>query len=319
MRIGLLNNLQAGSSRDRVSALLSLLSAYPDVLHVETDDVGAVPEALADLASQEVDLLVVNGGDGTLQLTLTEILEQRAFDGRIPRIAALRGGRTNMTALDIGSRRNSLEALRGLIEAARAGELDARLQPRHVLRIQYGSGENVRNGMFLGLGLIPRAIDFIHSTFPPGKTRGVSGSTLVTAGLIGRTLLGRNNGIVAPDKMQIIVDGEPLEGGEFGLVMASSLHRLFAGMRPFWGKEEGGVQFTTIRSDARPRLGAVPGILRGRPKAWVTRERGVSSVNARRVEVQLDCGLTIDGEQIAPEIGRIVSITADSIVRFVRS
>jgi hypothetical protein len=319
LQIGLLNNLRAGSSRDQVSRLLALLSAYPDVLHVETDDVAALPDALADLARREVDLLVVNGGDGTLQHALTEILEHGAFDGRIPRIAVLRGGRTNMTALDIGSRRNPVKALRGLIEATRAGELDARLQPRHVLRIQYDAGRNVRNGMFLGLGVIPRAIDFIQSTFPAGRTQGVSGSTLVTAGLVGRLVLGRNSGISAPDKMQIMVGDEPLAGGEYGLVMASSLHRLFAGMRPFWGKEEGGVQFTAIRSDIKPTLQSVPGILRGRPNAFVTPERGASSLNAKRIEIKLDCGLTVDGEQIAPETGRIVSITADSIVRFVRS
>ena len=93
MRIGVVNNLIAGKSQQQVGRMLDFLRSHPDVLHVETDDVGVMPEALADLARQEVDLLVVNGGDGTLQYMLTEILGGGAFGDRVPMIAPLRAGR----------------------------------------------------------------------------------------------------------------------------------------------------------------------------------------------------------------------------------
>ncbi len=101
MRIGLLSNLRAGQSGPQVSRLLRFLRRHPQVHHEETDSAGAVPEALSSLAKQNVDLLVLNGGDGTLQHALTEILDQGEFE-RVPLIAPLRGGRTNMTALDLG-------------------------------------------------------------------------------------------------------------------------------------------------------------------------------------------------------------------------
>ena len=63
---------------------------------------GALPEALGEFARNRIDLLVVNGGDGTLQHALTEILGGDDFE-QIPMIAPLRGGRTNMTALDLGA------------------------------------------------------------------------------------------------------------------------------------------------------------------------------------------------------------------------
>ena len=72
MRIGLLNNLRAGSNKDQVWRLLRLLRDYPEVLHVETDCQGAVPEALSDLSRQEVDLLVINGGDDEYWVSQTE-------------------------------------------------------------------------------------------------------------------------------------------------------------------------------------------------------------------------------------------------------
>ena len=41
------------------------------------DSAGAVPEALSELAQREVDLLVVNGGDGTLQLVTPYLVQWR--------------------------------------------------------------------------------------------------------------------------------------------------------------------------------------------------------------------------------------------------
>jgi len=101
VRIGLVNNLRAGRSNPEVRRILRLLENYPEVVHIETTSVRSVPEALASLARQNVELLVVNGGDGTLQYTLTQMLTTDDFPS-IPMVAPLRGGRTNMTAMDLG-------------------------------------------------------------------------------------------------------------------------------------------------------------------------------------------------------------------------
>jgi len=185
LRIGLLNNLRAGSNKDQVWRLLQKLREYPEVLHVETDSAGAVPEALSDLSRQEVDLLVVNGGDGTLAHALTEILEHRVFDDRVPRIAILRGGRTNMTAIDLGCGRDPVRGLEGLIHAARAGRIEERTERRDVLRCEFGG--QARCGMFFGGGVIHRGIDVVHATFPQGRARGVFGSTVVVVSGAGCT------------------------------------------------------------------------------------------------------------------------------------
>jgi hypothetical protein len=317
LRIGLLNNLRAGSNKDQVWRLLQKLREYPEVLHVETDSAGAVPEALSDLSRQEVDLLVVNGGDGTLAHALTEILEHRVFDDRVPRIAILRGGRTNMTAIDLGCGRDPVRAFEGLIHAARAGRIEERTARRDVLRCEFG-GE-ARCGMFFGGGVIHRGIDVVHSTFPQGRARGVFGSTVVVGGLLTKLLVSRGDGILAPDKAQVFIDGDLILPGEFTVFMASTLPRLFSKLRPFWGTGPGGVRFTALSADAE-RLGrSLPGVLMGRPGAHVTEETGYLSRNCKRVELRFDCGFTIDGEQCDPSAGRTMSITAENNVRFVRS
>lgn len=318
MKIGVLNNLRAGQSGNTVSRVLSLLSAYPEVTHVETDHAGALPEALAEFARNRIDLLVVNGGDGTLQHALTEILGGDDFD-QIPMIAPLRGGRTNMTALDLGAQRDPVKGLASVLEAARTRRLADRMVRRPVLRVAYHRGFSVQYGMFFGAGMIHRAIALTHRLFPKGRNHGVLGPGLVTASLIGKTLLRPRSGVLAPDKVQMLLDGEGVPQGEFRLVIASSLNRLFLRMNPFWGEGPGPVRFTCAASGAKDFSKAAVGMLRGRPKPFVTQEAGYTSKNVQRAEMRFDCGFTVDGEIFAPRSDETVTLTGDRRVTFVRA
>jgi hypothetical protein len=318
VRIAVLNNLRVGRSNTEVSRVLSLLRSYPDVLHIETESTRALPEALLEIARQNVNLLVVNGGDGTLQYTLTEILSGDDFE-HIPMIAPLRGGRTNMTALDLGARSSPVKGLRGMLEDARAGRLAERIVDRPVLRVETAKSRQLQYGMFFGAGMIHRAIELTHRLFPPGRSQGAFGAGLVTGGLILRASMRDRKGVLTPDKIQILLDGEVVPQGEFYLVIASSLQRLFLRMNPFWGSGRDGVRFSSIASNASRVRSAVPGILRGKPKPFVTPEHGFTSKNSKRAELHLDCGFTIDGELFEPIDDEVVTITADRRVTFVRA
>jgi hypothetical protein len=325
LRIGVVNNLRAGKSQDQVGRMLGFLRSHPDVVNVETDHADMMPEALGELAAKEVDLLVVNGGDGTLQYVLTEILGSGAFGERVPMIAPLRAGRTNMSAMDLGARKDPLRGLGELIACAEDGRIAERVEPRRVLRVSYGYGieRAAQYGMFFGAGIIKRAIELNHRLFDSDESKhfveGVPGATLVTASLIGRRITGDNSGILAPDKVQILLDDEAVDQGEFHLVMASTLSRLFARMRPFWGQGPGGVRFTSIAAPCKSFGRAAPGLLRGKPADWVTPEAGYTSRNVDRAELRMNCGFTVDGELWQPDPDRSVALSAESVVHFVRA
>lgn len=328
LRIGVVNNLCAGKNQEQVSRMLSFLRSHPDVLHVETESAGVMPDALADLARQEVDLLVVNGGDGTLQYILTEMFVSGVFGDRVPLVAPLRAGRTNMSAMDLASHRNPLRGLEELIACAEDGRIAERVEPRRVLRVSYGHGTNgsqrsAQYGMFFGAGIIKRAIELNHKLFDQDGQRnlveGVPGATLVSAGLIGRLITGDRTGILAPDKIQILLDGNPMDQGEFHLVIASTLSRLFARMRPFWGQGPGGVRFTSLAAPTEKFGKAAIGILRGKPANWVTPEAGYTSRNVEHAELRMNCGFTVDGELWQPDSERSIALTAEQVVHFVRA
>jgi hypothetical protein len=308
--------------------MLDFLKGHPEVLSVETESAGVMPDALSDLARQEVDLLVINGGDGTLQYVLTEILGNGVFGDRVPMIAPLRAGRTNMSAMDLASHRDPIRGLAQLIEYAKDGRIAERVEPRRVLRVSYGHGTHTSQraaqyGMFFGAGIIKRAIELNHRLFDRTGQRafveGVPGATLVTAGLIGRLITGDQSGVLAPDKIEILLDGQPVAAGEFHLVIASTLSRLFARMRPFWGRGPGGVRFTSLAAPSRQFGKAAIGILRGKPANWVTPEAGYTSRNVEHAEFRMKCGFTVDGELWQPDAERSIALTAERVVHFVRA
>jgi hypothetical protein len=79
------------------------------------------------------------------------------------------------------------------------------------------------------------------------------------------------------------------------------------------------VRFTALAADAKQLKRALPGILSGRPGRVVTERNGYTSRNAKRVDLELSCGFTVDGELVEALPGRILSITAENMVRFVRA
>ena len=173
--------------------------------------------------------------------------------------------------------------------------------------------------MFFGVGMIQRAVQLVHRVFPTGRSQGVLGASLVTGALIGKTLFRPTEGILTPDKLQVMLDGKPLEHSEFYLAIATSLDRLFMRMNPYWGTGPGGVRFTSIASTARNLRGACLGILRGRPRAFVTPEAGYTSENAGRAELTLSCGFTVDGEIFAPEPDEHATLSADRRITLLRA
>jgi len=317
-RIGVLNNLRAGRKRPQSSEVFEVLRRHPQVLQVDTDSSCALSDALAELERSEVDVLVTNGGDGTVQYALTELLQDPART-RLPAVAPLCGGRTNMTSKDLGADRNPARGLLRVIEAAEAGQLDSLSVSRPVLRVRSSRRRDDQYGMFFGAGLIHRAIGVVHRVFPPGRSQGLFGASLVTGALLAKVLFRPTEGILTPDKCAVRAEGRELIDTELYLLIASTLDHLFLRMNPFWGEGTGGVRLTAIASRAQQMARAAPAILSGRVPSWLTADRGYTSVRAEHAGIRMSCGFTVDGELFDPEPEEEVELLADRRITFLRA
>lgn len=318
MRIGVLSNLRAGRSAPQRARLLEILRSRPEIAHVETDSARKLPGALRDLERRGLDLLVVDGGDGTLQFALTALLsDPRRM--RLPVIAPLRGGRTNMTAADLGADRDPVRGLLCVLEAADGGYLERLAVTRPVLRVRSSRRLGDQYGMFFGVGLIHRAIGVVHRSFPPGRSQGLFGAGVVTAALIAKMLFRPTRGILTPDKCSVHADGRELVDSEVYVLIASSLDRLFLNLNPFWGPGEGSVRLTAIESRAERLWRAALPVLTGHPRPWLTPEAGFTSLRTERVRMRIQCGFTVDGELFDPEPEEAIELSSDDRITFVRA
>ena len=77
-KIGLVTNLESQYNRRHgIEAVETVVNGASDILHERLATMDRLPGVLAGFSAAGVDVLVVNGGDGTVQGVLTELLEAR--------------------------------------------------------------------------------------------------------------------------------------------------------------------------------------------------------------------------------------------------
>jgi diacylglycerol kinase family enzyme len=149
-RIALLSNPRSTGNIADLPRIRGFCADHPDVFHYEVEHASQVGEALRTIARVHPKVLVINGGDGTVQAALTEIHNGGIFDGEAPPVAVLPSGKTNLIALDLGVRGDPIVALERLIEIAQ-GDLAPYVVPRELIALRGGSADDKPVvGMFLG-------------------------------------------------------------------------------------------------------------------------------------------------------------------------
>ncbi len=256
-------------------------------------------------------LLVVIGGDGTLQAALSHL-----YPGPWPAVLPIPGGTTNMTARDLrlrGSPGALLESLARQLEANRG----VSVRPRPVLCLERPGTAPVV-GLFLGAGAIAAGVNYFRERVR-GRL-GVTGekaSALAVLRVLLPLLSGRSHGRRAPLSARLVLDGVQVHEGEQFLILVTALDRLLFGARPYWGQGPGGLRCTVVAHPPRRLLRSLPALLRGRPGRRLLPQHGYRSWNLDHLELELDGPMVVDGELYpAPEHGGALQIRAAGPVPF---
>jgi diacylglycerol kinase (ATP) len=322
MKVVIISNASAARSRRRVEALRQALPDSATVSHCITEQSAEMARLVGHDQWQPADLLVVNGGDGSVQHVLTELLNH-CPPPRLPRLACLPGGSTNMTAFDINHHRSFAHCLETLGRAA-AEESPPTAGARPVVRVETeGTGEPARFGLFFGIGTIVQGIEYFHQRVRPS-----GGVHELGAGVaMGRALWGilrRQPPFDSPLRVAFAPCADHAEPAAWQtltvrLLLVTALDRLFLGMRPYWshGQEgNGALKTTLVESRAERFLWSIPRLLRGRPGSAMTPERGYRSGRTGHLRLCFDGSFTLDGELFANR-GATMTVQSSVPVRFV--
>ena len=148
--VALLSNPRSTGNRALLPRVREICAAHPDIFHYEVEDVDQIGEAIRTIAMVSPRIIVVNGGDGTVQAALTELYSGDYFGGSPPPVAVLPNGKTNLIALDLGAEGDPLKALERVIELVESGRIEDHVIQRQLIALNSGGDERPVLGMFLG-------------------------------------------------------------------------------------------------------------------------------------------------------------------------
>lgn len=277
--------------------------------HIEVCEPTAIRDAVRNLVDEGCELILVNGGDGTIQMTLTAMLGGTP-SASLPLLALTRGGTSNTIAGDVGWKKKPPAVLRQLLAAASAGSLPGRIVERPVLRLESPRWDEPMCALQFSAGAAYNVIQSIKTQVESRGVRGWAGPALGIGWILGNLLSGQISKVVPPLRLTGSRDGVRIAESDLLGVLVSTLDHLFLRINPFWGIEAGPLRYTSLAYRPRHLLRAVPTALYGRQGSVVTPANGYNSHNAHELVLEFDGGFTLDGELFAPQPGAAVRLTA---------
>ena len=292
LRVGVLTNPRSGGNRNGGRGVHRLLERWPDVMHREASDPAGVSAALADFSLNKVELIVVNGGDGTVQAVLTTLGNNKFFS-QPPLMALLCAGTTSMLPRDVGVAGNPAAALQRILEWSRSTNNGLTIRSRSILRVQ--RGPDALYGMFFGAGAICEGIKAFHSKDNPMGWRGQLMPTLTMVRLLLAILFNR----LSPFLDNTSINGRQIEKRADLFVLTSTLDRLFLGIRPYWGTEEGPLRYTAVGTKPKKLLRVLFSLFGSGRSCHAIPANGYFSHNVEEVQLEMGGEFTLDGELYA--------------------
>ncbi|HEX8261551.1 MAG TPA: diacylglycerol kinase family protein [Allosphingosinicella sp.] len=319
-RVALLSNPRSTGNRALLPRVRSFCAAHKDIFHYEVEHVDQIGTALRTIAMVEPRVLVINGGDGTVQAALTEIHNGRHFGDSPPPVAVLPNGKTNLIALDLGADGDPLETLERVLAIARS-DLAPHIVQRELITLSGGSGHGKPVlGMFLGGAYLADTMLYCRNKlYPLGLPNGVAHVLALLLGLLG-VVLGRRASFLPPPPATLRVSG--MKSGElngrFAFLMVTTLQRLlFKGHMPGAGARTGAMQLLVIDRNIGSLLGAFFAAVRG--KLGRKRLSGVHLERGDEIRIEgAGSNVLLDGELFQAECGRPIVLKPSRPVPFVK-
>lgn len=317
-RIALLSNPKSTGNVAQLPRVRAYCAEHPDIFHYEVERVEQIGEALKTIARVKPAMLVINGGDGTVQAALTELHNGGHFGDAPPPVAVLPSGKTNLIALDLGSHGDPIAAFERLVELAQ-GDLAPHLVARELIALRHGDGlSKPVIGMFLGgAGLADIMLYCRNRIYPLGLPNGLS-HLLTAIAVVLRQVFRLRASFLPPDPrpLSISMHREGAITGRFALLAVTTLEKLLLSGE-IGGRGGGALKFVAVEQRAGSVLSAFFASLAG--KLGRTKLIGVHVEEADEISIEGDSSQVIlDGETFSAEIGRPILLSPAAPLSFVR-
>ncbi|QIK95298.1 acylglycerol kinase family protein [Sphingomonas sp. HDW15A] len=317
-RIALLSNPRSTGNIAQLPRIRAFCAEHPDVFHYEVEHAHQIGDAMRTIARVQPKLLVINGGDGTVQAALTELHNGGHFQGAAPPVAVLPSGKTNLIAMDLGIQGDPVRSLEKLIDLARS-DFSSSLVDRELIALSFEeNGDKPVIGMFLGgAGLADIMLYCRNRIYPLGLPNGIS-HVITAFAVVLRQVIGLKAKFLPPEPrpLRVSVHKGGAITGKFALLAVTTLEKLL--LSGELGSAGGGpLKFVAVEQRAGSLLGAFFASLGGR--LGRTKLTGVHVEEADAISIEGDSSdVILDGETFRAERGRPIFLRPATPLSFVR-
>ena len=277
-----------------------------------------IGDALRTIARVRPKMLIINGGDGTVQAALTEIHNGGHFGDGPPPVAVLPNGKTNLIALDLGAQGDPIEALEKLVALAQS-DLTTHIVARELIALRNEPRiEQPVIGMFLGgAGLADTMLYCRDKIYPLGLPNGVS-HALTAVALLARMFLRLQSRFPPPEPghLQVSVQRDGSISGRFALLAVTTLEKMLLSGE-VKGSGRGRLKFLAVEERPVSLLKAFAASLAG--KLGASKFQGVHFEESDEISIEGEgTNLILDGEMFRTQIGRPIVLKPAQPLSFVR-
>ncbi|MBK7169034.1 MAG: hypothetical protein IPH83_07250 [Gammaproteobacteria bacterium] len=188
VRLGMISNPNSGRNRRHLSSISAMLDLTPGAFHIVTARSEDIALAMTELGRAGVNVLAINGGDGSVAHVLGELVTGTAFES--PPLLCAPGGTTNVTVGDVGIRGSLQGSVLKLLAWARGVQRGARIVQRPIISVRNATGESLGCGLVFGVGAVVDGIEYWHEQV---RSRGMRSELSSGVAMI-RTLWGTIRG-----------------------------------------------------------------------------------------------------------------------------
>jgi diacylglycerol kinase family enzyme len=317
--VALLSNPHSTGNRSLLPAVRCFCARNPDVFHYEVEEIGQIAKALEMIARVKPTVLVINGGDGTVQSALTELYHGGHFKGDPPPVAVLPNGKTNLIALDLGAEGDPIIALQRIIDLAK-GDLSGHVVVRELIALSDGSeGAKPVLGMFLGgAGLAETILYCRHKIYPLGLPNGLS-HFIAGLAVFFSSVFGLTANFLPPrsEPVRISFLKKNELQGIFSVLIVTTLEKLLLGGRTVNSASSGRLKFMAVDNRAGSLLRAAFASIFGRLGKY-----DVSGIHIEQGdEIRIDStrsSVVLDGEVFEANTLRPIVLRSTAPVPFLR-
>lgn len=317
--VALLSNPKSTGNRQLLPRVRSYCASHPDIFHYEVESVDQVGRAMQMIAHVKPTVIVINGGDGTVQTALTELYQGGHFDGKVPPVAVLPNGKTNLIALDLGIRGDPIKALERIVEIAKTG-VDKYVVARELIALSDG-GANSRPvlGMFLGgAGLADTILYCRNRIYPLGLSNGLS-HFLTAIAVLASVIFGIHGKYMPPAarpvSISVLRDGQL--AGRFAVLIVTTLEKLLLGARPTGDGHGGRLKLMAVDHSPSAMLRMLFVSLIGRLGS--KKMNGIHLENGDEIQIEGEnSSVILDGEIFTADKGHPIVLKSTPPVPFLR-